>query len=68
MDDVVYRPDEVVETVQIYCKDCRYWNVKGYCRYFNLNQGQFDPTLEAYMPMEAEGFCSRAEMKVEDYD
>ena len=50
--------DEIVR-----CSDCAYWNEKGYCRYFNLNQGQFDPTLEAYMPMDGDGYCSRGERK-----
>lgn len=45
----------------IFCYDCDYWNPKGYCRRFNLNQGQFNPDLEAYVPMDADDFCSYGE-------
>ena len=56
LDDAVYRPNEQIEVVQIYCKDCKYFKFGNGCF---LQSVDYDWEEQ----MGADDFCSRGEKK-----
>lgn len=56
LDGAVYRPNETSEVVQIYCRDCKYWEThkgRSWCERVVGGCGE----------MTADDFCSRGEKK-----